>query len=91
MEGLVQHTNRHRDRYFKEGKWTFPKTILDDMIREEKLSRTLLKDGWGKPFDFSVTAGELAIRSTSQAEGVPTEPVKIRITGSAGKSEKEDK
>lgn len=49
------------------------------------------KDGWGKPFEFSVTAGELAIRSTSQAEGVPTEPVKIRITGSAGKSEKEDK
>ena len=65
------------------------KALINKREFLEKLMQ--FKDGWDKPFEFSVTGGELAIRSTSQAEGVPAEPVKIRITGSAGKTEKEDK
>jgi hypothetical protein len=52
LEAMVRHTNRHQAEFFKEGKWTFPDTILADVIKEERLPKRLLTDGWGNNLRF---------------------------------------
>lgn len=61
------------------------------LINKREFLKKLLtfKDGWDKPFDFSVSDNELTIRSVTQYEGIH-EPVKVPIAGTK-KTEKEEK
>src|SRR5262249_55227070 len=43
-------TSAEQAKYFKDGKWTFPETILQDMPIDIGLEAFWLKDAWGTPF-----------------------------------------
>ncbi|MEI6235271.1 MAG: hypothetical protein WCT04_19605 [Planctomycetota bacterium] len=58
--------------------------------REEYKKLLTFNDGWGNPFELTITSNELGIRSTSKEKDVPAEPVKVPL-GAASKSKTEDK
>jgi hypothetical protein len=46
---VVNHAERNRDTYRKDGKWVFPATLPADAVSASKLSRVYLNDAWGNP------------------------------------------
>lgn len=44
---FLQHTQANRAKWFKDGKWSFPDTVLADAIKAQKQDRKLLQDAWG--------------------------------------------
>jgi hypothetical protein len=45
---FLNHTQANRAKWFKDGKWKFPDTVLADAIKAQKLDRQWLKDAWGR-------------------------------------------
>ncbi|HXG08528.1 MAG TPA: MG2 domain-containing protein [Gemmataceae bacterium] len=46
MWAVVNYTNANRAKWFQDGKWTFPETVLADAARQQRLD---LRDVWGEP------------------------------------------
>jgi hypothetical protein len=46
---LVNYSNQHQKDWFKDGKWTFPNSVLADAAKTFGLGGEWLKDGWGNP------------------------------------------
>src|SRR5262249_50591968 len=49
-EVFVQYTGAQKDKWFKDGKWTFPLTILHEAAKQQGLPEQFLRDGWGQSF-----------------------------------------
>jgi hypothetical protein len=47
---FIQRTNANQKAWLKDGKWTFPKTILADVAKGQGLNDTWLTDVWGTPY-----------------------------------------
>src|SRR5262249_13603211 len=45
---FLNHTQGNRAKWFKNGKWTFPDTVLADAIKAQKQDIKFLKDAWGR-------------------------------------------
>jgi hypothetical protein len=45
---LIQHTQNNRAKWFKDGKWTLPETVLADAVKATRNDARWLKDAWGK-------------------------------------------
>ena len=45
---FLNHTQNNRAKWFKNGKWTFPETVLADAIKAQKQDMKWLKDAWGR-------------------------------------------
>jgi hypothetical protein len=45
---FLNHTQTNRAKWFKDGKWTFPDTVLADAIKAQKQDLKWLKDAWGQ-------------------------------------------
>jgi hypothetical protein len=52
MQGILGaffiYTQKNRAKWFKDGKWTFPDTVLADAFRAGGHNVNLLKDAWGR-------------------------------------------
>jgi hypothetical protein len=46
---IINYSNGHRNDYFKDGKWSFPKTFLTEATRGPGFNNSMLKDAWGEP------------------------------------------
>jgi 5-hydroxyisourate hydrolase-like protein (transthyretin family) len=46
---VINYSNGHRNNYFKDGKWSFPKNFLVEATRGPGFQGNLLKDTWGEP------------------------------------------
>jgi hypothetical protein len=47
---FLQETGVHRNDWLKDGKWTFPKTVLKDAAKRFGYNENWLNDVWGKPY-----------------------------------------
>jgi hypothetical protein len=45
---MAQHSNGKRAKYFKDGKWVFPKDYLAVAAKESRLDAAYLQDAWGQ-------------------------------------------
>jgi hypothetical protein len=46
---LNNYANANRAKLFKDGKWSFPDTILADVAKHQRFDAQWLKDAWGEP------------------------------------------
>jgi hypothetical protein len=46
---VANYANSNRAKFFKDGKWTFPETMLADVAKAQRLDAQWLKDAWGEP------------------------------------------
>src|SRR5205807_3575726 len=44
---FVTYANTNQAQWFKDGKWTFPETVLADAVRHHKADAHWLQDAWG--------------------------------------------
>jgi Alpha-2-macroglobulin family/MG2 domain/Alpha-2-macroglobulin bait region domain len=47
---FINHTQANQARWFKNGRWTFPATVLAEAARNQRQDARLLTDPWGQPF-----------------------------------------
>jgi hypothetical protein len=47
---LANYSNANQARWLKDGKWSFPATVLADAAKNQHLSKFSLQDAWGNPF-----------------------------------------
>jgi hypothetical protein len=47
---VANYSEGKRPQWFKDGKWTFPETILKDAAKNQGLDDSYLKDAWGNSF-----------------------------------------
>ncbi len=45
---LIQHTQNNRAKWFNDGKWNLPATVLADAVKATRNDSRWLKDAWGK-------------------------------------------
>jgi 5-hydroxyisourate hydrolase-like protein (transthyretin family) len=43
------YANTNQAKWFKDGKWSFPDTMLADAAKNQNLNKVWLKDAWGNP------------------------------------------
>jgi hypothetical protein len=46
---FINYTNTGKGKWFEDGKWTFPDTILKEAAANQRLDEHWLKDAWGQP------------------------------------------
>lgn len=46
---LVNYTNANQARWFRNGKWNLPDTVLADAAKNQNLGKISLQDAWGQP------------------------------------------
>jgi alpha-2-macroglobulin family protein/MG2 domain-containing protein/macroglobulin-like protein len=46
------YANSKKNEFSKEGRWTFPESILADAVAQQRQDRRLLRDGWGTPIQL---------------------------------------
>jgi hypothetical protein len=56
-DAFVRYTNANKDKFFKDGRWTFPASVLSDAARQESLSDPCLQDAWGQGFKLVARKG----------------------------------
>jgi hypothetical protein len=44
---VINHANINQAKWLKDGKWTFPETLLKDAAKAQNLDDSYLKDAWG--------------------------------------------
>jgi 5-hydroxyisourate hydrolase-like protein (transthyretin family) len=49
---LVNYSNQRQAKWFKDGKWTFPESVLTDAAKSQGLGGEWLKDAWGHPLQL---------------------------------------
>ncbi len=47
---FVDYTSASKAKYYKDGRWTFPATVLSDAVRQHGLSEMAVQDAWGQGF-----------------------------------------
>jgi hypothetical protein len=50
LGAFIQYTNRNQKTFLKNGRWSFPKTILRDAATSQGLNDSFLTDVWGLPY-----------------------------------------
>jgi hypothetical protein len=46
---FLNHAQVNQARWFKDGKWSFPGTVLADAVKTQRQQERWLKDAWGRP------------------------------------------
>jgi hypothetical protein len=46
---LLDYSQANQAKFFKDGKWNFPETILADLAEAQGLNPVFLQDAWGEP------------------------------------------
>jgi len=59
---VINYSNGHRNEYFKNGKWTFPKQFLTDAVKAQRQDARWLKDAWGTPIRLIASEKKLEHR-----------------------------
>ena len=49
---LIYYTQVNQAKWFKDGKWSLPETVLADAAKNQSLDASWLKDGWGQPINL---------------------------------------
>jgi hypothetical protein len=49
MHTVANYANANRAKFFKDGKWTFPDSMLADAVKNQRLAAQWLNDAWGEP------------------------------------------
>lgn len=49
-EAFVAYTSAHKEKFLKDGKWSFPAAILSEAAANQGLDANWLRDGWGQGF-----------------------------------------
>jgi hypothetical protein len=49
MWTVINYTNQQRARYFVNGGWLLPETLLADAVAAQRLDKRYLQDAWGQP------------------------------------------
>src|SRR6266545_2888908 len=49
-EAFVKYSDALKEKWFKDGRWTFPAAILSDAAANQGLDAHWLRDGWGQGF-----------------------------------------
>src|SRR5262249_61378232 len=47
----------NKEKFYKDGRWTFPASVLGDAARQEGLSDPCLQDAWGQGFKLVARKG----------------------------------
>jgi hypothetical protein len=47
---FINYTNQNQQKFFKNGVWTFPETVLADAAKQQRLDAVWQKDAWGNPY-----------------------------------------
>jgi hypothetical protein len=56
-EAFIRYTSANKDKFYKDGRWTFPASVLSDAARQESLSDPCLQDAWGQGFKLVARKG----------------------------------
>lgn len=50
MWTVVNYTNQHRAKFFKNGQWALPESVVADAVAAQQLHAGYAKDAWNQPF-----------------------------------------